>query len=523
MPLFPAEERPLAKALGRLIHTNPFAPEWVERERAVLGAEFREAPAVYSRQAFWEQGYLHPNVSATGERVRRVVAAARDRLGSGPVNEQELALYEDLALYRLYGVYGQELIAVAARAWAKVGGEKGGGAPAAPAARELWERFRVDFADHFPGRPGAGWHYAAERVFAFFFQMKRAFVQTYDHIVGGSRPAARLRAAVWESVFGHDLRRYYRCLCEHMGDFPTLITGESGTGKELVARAIGRSQFAPFDPRTGRFATDFRNAFFALNLSALAPTLIESELFGHCAGAFSGAVRDRTGWLEQCDPHGAVFLDEIGEVDPAVQVKLLRVLQTRRLERLGETQSRVFRGKLLAATNRDLAAEMRAGRFRHDFYYRLCADRIETPTLREQLADHPEDLGNLVQFITREVLGGPAGRGADGEARELADEVVRWVEAHLGRDYPWPGNFRELGHCVRSVIIRRAYTPLPLRPDEAGDPARELAGQVAAGALTAAELKRRYFALVHAQAGSYEKAARRLGVDWRTVRDTIER
>src|SRR5690606_28962135 len=236
-------------------------------------------------------------------------------------------------------------------------------------------------------------------------------------IYGGSPPAARLRAAVWQSIFTHDPPRYRRALALRMADVPTLVVGESGTGKELVARAIAFSRFIPFDPERGAFQADWARGFVGLNLSALAPTLVESELFGHRRGAFTGALEHRTGWLESCGPWGSVFLDEIGELDPAIQVKLLRVLQTRTFQRIGETEERRFEGKLVAATNRDLAAEMRAGRFRTDLYYRLCADVVRTPTLREQLADSRDEFASLTLVLAQRVVG-------PDEAPRLADEVI---------------------------------------------------------------------------------------------------
>src|SRR5262249_20140703 len=160
-------------------------------------------------------------------------------------------------------------------------------------------------------------------------QVRRAFHFIYRNILGESAPAVRLRAAVWESIFTRDIRRYRRSLFRRMGDVATLIVGPSGTGKELVARAIGLARYIPFDPDREAFVEDYAGAFYSLNPSALSPTLIESELFGHRRGAFTGAVEDRIGWLEACRPLGTVFLDEIGELDPAIQVKLLRVLQTR--------------------------------------------------------------------------------------------------------------------------------------------------------------------------------------------------
>ena len=243
-----------------------------------------------------------------------------------------------------------------------------------------------------------------------------------------------------------------------MRDVTTLVTGPSGTGKELVARAIGLSRYLPFDPSSGGFASDAADAFLLLNLSALSPTLIESELFGHRKGAFTGALQDHSGWLEVCPPLGTVFLDEIGELDGSIQVKLLRVLETREFQRLGETTSRKFQGKVIAATNRDMAREMKAGRFREDLYYRLCSDLIVTPSLREQLADSPEELRNLVLFIAKRIAGPE-------EAEALAGEVELWIEGNLGGDYPWPGNVRELEQCVRNILIRNEYraprTPAP--------------------------------------------------------------
>ena len=231
------------------------------------------------------------------------------------------------------------------------------------------------------------------------------------------------------------------------------------------------------------------------------PTLIESELFGHIKGAFSGAL-DRKGWLEQCSgPDDTVFLDEIGELDEAIQVKLLRVLQERCFVRVGETtdRPREFHGKIIAATNRDLAAAMRAGRFRDDFYHRLCDDHIVTPSLAEQLADRPQDLAQMVRFLVSRILGelapGPDGH-TDAETRDrdadaLTGAAVDWVEKNL-KDYPWPGNFRELSRCVRNVMIRGSYRP-PVSPrDGAGGlgPIEEFLHNVRHVELTARETPR---------------------------------
>jgi transcriptional regulator with PAS, ATPase and Fis domain len=207
-----------------------------------------------------------------------------------------------------------------------------------------------------------------------------------------------------------------------------------------------------------------------------------------------------------------VFLDEIGDLEPLVQVKLLRVLETRMFQPVGGTTSRRFQGKIIAATNRDLAEGMRNGEFRQDFYYRLCSDVIVTPSLREQLRESPGVLKELLTFITRRMAG-------DG-AESLAGEVESWILSHLGHDYPWPGNIRELEQCARNVLIRREYQPS--RPPMAS--AREqIADALLQGSLTADAMLGRYCTLVFAQTGSYQETARRLRVDRRTVKSRLDR
>ncbi len=270
-----------------------------------------------------------------------------------------------------------------------------------------------------------------------------------------------------------------------------------------------------------------------MNLSALAPTLIESELFGYRRGSFTNAYEERDGYLQKCSEYGAVFLDEIGELDVAIQVKLLRILETRAFQKVGSTETLTFQGKIIAATNRDLAAEMHAGRFRHDLYYRLCADQVVTSSLAEQLADRPEDLPEMVRFIARGVLArrigvadeSTLGSDADDELREeverLTAESVAWIDRKLGRDYAWPGNFRELGQCIRNVMIRGSYRP-PLAPrKQIGQlgPVEELLDQIRGVDVTVNEFLGRYYALAyHRSEGNYAAAGRRIGVNWKVIK-----
>jgi transcriptional regulator with PAS, ATPase and Fis domain len=202
---------------------------------------------------------------------------------------------------------------------------------------------------------------------------------------------------------------------------------------------------------------------------------------------------------------------KVGDLDVAIQVKLSRVLQTRTFQPLGDTTDRHFHGKLIAATNRDLSAAMQEGHFREDFYYRLCSDLITIPSLREQLRKSPDVLRELLVFIARRVAGD--------EVEALAGEVGGWVLRHLGRDYPWPGNIRELREqCVRNVLVRGEYRPWRTR---ARSPRDEFSRAVTGGTLTADELLRRYCALVYSQTGSYEETARRLQLYRRTVKGKV--
>ena len=510
MGLFRENERVPAEALVRLGYFNPFVPERIELERQVLGERFVEMGYAWHKHP--DEVMQRPNIDRMARFAEELAERLRARLlDRSPYDDGELALYEDVALYFIYNKHKQNFFEYIQRmACADSAAGSKGSADTAP---EFYSSFRQDM-EHYFALPGLSFPSLDEagHLFACFFQLRNAFHNIFENIIGGSAASARLRAAVWQSVFTCDVRRYRRGLYKRMADITTLVTGPSGTGKELVARAIGLSPYIPFDPQRSRFVVDFSTCFQPLNLSALPPTLIESELFGHAKGAFTGAVKDRSGFLEVCVPFGTVFLDEIGELDASIQVKLLRVLQTRTFQRIGETTDRHFRGKVVAATNRDLGKEMQEGRFREDFYYRLCSDIIVTPSLREQLDGAQEQLQNLLVFIAKRVAG-------QDEAKALADEVERWITDNMPPDYPWPGNVRELEQCVRNVMVRHAYNPTKPHKQPAEDTFLEA---VRTGHLTVAELLRHYCTRVYAETGSYQEAARRLELDRRTVKGHVD-
>jgi two-component system, NtrC family, response regulator HydG len=208
-----------------------------------------------------------------------------------------------------------------------------------------------------------------------------------------------------------------------------LITGESGTGKELIASAVHRN------------STRRHNSFVKVNCAALVETLLETELFGHERGAFTGADRRREGKFVQAD-HGTIFLDEIGEMSPAMQAKLLRVLQEQEVQRVGGEETLKIDVRVLAATNRILEDEVKLGRFREDLFYRLNVVTLPVPALRKR----PGDLPRLVDYFLSKF--------AARNRRQLAGVTPRCMDLLI--HYPWPGNVRELENAMeRGVILMR--------------------------------------------------------------------
>jgi two-component system response regulator HydG len=209
-------------------------------------------------------------------------------------------------------------------------------------------------------------------------------------------------------------------------DATVLIQGESGTGKELVARAIHQKGLRKKKP------------FIVINCSAYPATLIESELFGHNKGAFTGAVRQKPGRFEQADG-GTVLLDEIGDIPPAAQVKLLRVLQTQKFERLGGETTLHVDVRIISATNKELLQEVKRGNFREDLYYRLNVIPVHIPPLRDRRNDIP--------LLARHFLK----RFAAEQGKTVLDFTTEAMRSLLG--YSWPGNVRELENSVEHAVV----------------------------------------------------------------------
>jgi DNA-binding NtrC family response regulator len=279
---------------------------------------------------------------------------------------------------------------------------------------------------------------------------------------------------------------------------PVLIQGESGTGKELVARAIhshGRRSSRPF---------------VAVNCGAIAETLLDSELFGHARGAFTGAIADRRGLFEQA-ADGTVFLDEIGETSPALQVKLLRVLEESEVRPVGGSRVLSVSARIIAAANVDLEREVAAGRFRQDLYYRLGVIVIVVPPLRERRADIALLAGRFLE----------AASARAGRRVEIAPEAL---DALTG--YTWPGNVRELENTIERLVVFSRANMIEVQDLPAAIRARgpSLEEGLFTDLPSLDELERRY--LIHVLKtvdGNRSRAAAVMGVDRRTLYRMAER
>ncbi len=280
------------------------------------------------------------------------------------------------------------------------------------------------------------------------------------------------------------------------GDMTILIRGESGTGKELVARALHSRSRRKDEP------------FVAINCAAVPSTLLEAELFGHEKGAFTSATSARPGLFAEAGA-GTLFLDELGEMPPEMQSKLLRAIQEKRARRVGGTKETAFEARLLAATNRDLEEEVEQGRFREDLYYRINVIQIDLPPLRSR--------GNDVLLLAQAFLERSAQRANKRVVGISSDAARRLLE------YNWPGNVRELENCIEAAVALTQYEqitiddlPERIRRYRAEDFTVHTANPAELPSLK--EMEQRYvLKVLHAMNGNKAAAAKILGFDRRTL------
>jgi sigma-54 dependent transcriptional regulator, flagellar regulatory protein len=485
-PQLKPSDREFFSTLGGVVFGNPFSAERVDLiVRLAPGANPRDLNGDREALARVVGPRLAPWLKDGGVLVKGL--SARDR-----------ALLEPALLYVFYHRYVAQLDSLIERQTAR-----------------HESSLTVSFADDAIADLARGGvdEERALRFFAFFFQLRRAFYFIGLSLAGESACMQRFRAALWNNIFTHDMRGYEAALWNRMEDFSTLLLGETGTGKGSAAAAIGRSGFIPYLHRERRFAANFAETFISINLSQFPESLIESELFGHRKGSFTGAIENHEGVFARCSAHGALFLDEIGEVSIPVQIKLLQVIQERTFNALGGHQKKRFAGRVIAATNQPLGALRQDGRFRDDFYYRLCSDVIEVPTLRERIAESPTELDELVQVVVARITGM--------QAPDLARDVLRKLRSAVPANYAWPGNVRELEQAVRRILLTGSYkaesTSGPARSEE-----EELLARMRSGELTASDLLARYSGMLYRRHGTIAEVSRRTHLDPRTSRKYVE-
>ncbi len=484
LSLTPAE-REFFKAVAQAAFTNPFSQTRVELDRKIAGSD-----AAMS----WDD-LVELAITRITERLALLRTSGRDDLKRYDTADRELL--RTAFLFDIYHRYRQIFDDFILKQLAA------GDTPIpVPFSKELLTAMSALGLDET----------SCHRYLGIFYQIRRAFYFIETALTGLSPSMHGLRLQLWNNIFTCSINWYEQHLWNRMEDFSTLLLGETGTGKGAAAAAIGRSGFIPFDGRTGRFSESFTRNFIAINLSQYPESLLESELFGHKKGAFTGAIENHEGIFSRCTPHGSIFLDEIGDVSAPVQIKLLQVIQERTFTPVGSHERQRFQGRVIAATNRPLDDLRRAGQFRDDFYYRLCSDIIVVPPLRQRIQEEPRELEALLSSILKRMIG----EAAAPHARLVRETLNR----DLGLHYNWPGNVRELEQAVRRIIITLHY-----RGDTTAsstiEPTERLLAGIEAGSMNAQELLAEYCGLLYRRFGTYEDVARTTGLDRRTVKKYV--
>jgi hypothetical protein len=423
-----------------------------------------------------------------------------ERQGKADVRKYHAEDQDIVAFTLLFDIFHRLMVAIDKHITAQLdAGDKPIPVPYAKLALELFSERGFD-------------HEEALLYMGIFFQFRRAYYFIENQIIGNSQCMVRLRESLWSNVFTNELLFYRKHLLNRMEDFSTLILGDTGSGKGTAAAAIGQSGFIPYDPKTNCFTESFARTFISINLSQYSQGLIESELFGHKKGAFTGAVEDHSGVFARCSAQGSIFLDEIGDVSIPVQIKLLQVLQERTFTPIGSHTKHRFEGRVIAATNKDVNELRQKGEFRSDFFYRLCSDIIVMPSLKERIDQDSEELGRLVAHAVKRIVGV--------EHKELVQQVLIIIDKQLGPSYRWPGNVRELEQCVRRIILKKEYKGD--MSTESNNPVTALCNDITSGSLSADSLLGKYCRLLYDKHGSYEAVSAIVDLDRRTVKKYVD-
>lgn len=522
--IFSPRERPLAQLLARLILENPFREERHRLEREILET------SGWGRSDRSDQA----SILALLEDLLRSSRAQLQDSAAEPGN-QDAALYQELVLLHLFYLHRRDFDRLIEASHARGSAEQ---------RIPFYERFVRELNYWLPG--GLSGEYAAigqTRIFALFFQVRRAFQHLYQNIVGTSPAAQRLRARLWQSLFTSRMDRYRRTLAGQLNDVVTTLTGPSGVGKGQVSRSLALSRYIPFDPERSEFSEDFLRCFIPVQVEAQPGSVLARHLLrsGRTGALLTGggvargpeahlgtlahtspftSVQQAAAYgefalsdaLENSGPHTTLFFDEITQMEYPLQGTILALLHLRDHPLGGQDETHFYQGHLMMASKFDLAKAVERGQLSEELYFRLGADRIELNSLAAILAESPDELGSLVQNIARKLAGSD-------EAAALTDEVLSVVSREMPHNYAWPGNYRELEQCVRSVLMHGHYNPAPLAAESS--PAALLAGEIERGSLTVDALLSRYITHLFAQNPNYEEIGRKLGIDRRTVKKYV--
>ena len=372
----------------------------------------------------------------------------------------------------------------------------------------------VKFADNLTGDLLKRGFKQSEAIIylAFFYQYRRAFYFIDRGIIGNSKCMIQYRRSLWNNVFTCDISLYEKTLFNQMDDFSTLFLGETGSGKGAGASAVGKSRFIPYDKTNNKFKESFSKSFVEINLSEFPETLIESALFGHKKGAFTGAISDNNGIFDKCSSFGSIFLDEIGDLSIPIQIKLLNVLQGRFYSPVGSHEKRIFSGRIIAATNQSLTKLRRENKFRNDFFYRLCSDIINVPSLRERINENTLELEELINHCVIKIT--------KDRNSTLVTKVLDVIHTQLPKEYLWPGNVRELEQCIRRIIINGSYKGDDIFAEI--DKNSDFYSLFESGNLKAMDVLAGYCSFIYKKFGTYDEVSKRSGLDRRTVKKYIK-
>ncbi len=478
----PAQHRTFLEGIRQVAFSNPFASETHTLNRSLAGL----SPSASMREVYTAQ---HQKL---GKMVDNWLQGGTCRIQDVVPKDREMVTY--VLLYRLLLDAQPELDQLTENS-KQTGTE---GTLPFPQGRIFFQRLRT---------MGYSRQEASKRL-AILFQIRRAFYQLDRTLIGSSRSMEELRRRLWRNIFTADIRWYVQGLWERMEDFSLLLLGETGCGKGMAASAVGRSVYIPFDPDRMGFTAGIQDAFQEINLSEFAPGVLESELFGHRKGAFTGAIESTTGLLGQCPTYGSIFMDEVGDLSESIQVKLLRVLQERTFSPVGSRERHRFEGRVIAATNRPLKELLGSGHLREDLYYRMSSDRIEVPSLRKRIRESDRELPELAGYLLRRMTGWAPG--------ELHHRVLNRLLESAPATYDWPGNVRELEQALRRILLTGHYTPPVSDPTSPTLPDAPRDIRTLPPAERESTLKRLYD-----QYGTYSDVARLTGLDRRTVKRWI--